>query len=80
MRLRITFRKNVNTHSERISGESSGTFADGDVVLDGAVGAGSAGEAAGVDAAVVLASLVRVTLGVGNAVTCSQKNMENLSF
>ncbi len=55
-------------YSEGVSGVSSGTLADGNVVLDVALGAGSAGEAAGVDTAVVLAGLVSVTLGVGNAV------------
>ena len=75
---RLTLSK--NPHSERISGESSGTFTDGDVVLDSAVGAGSAGEAAGVDAAIVLAGLVRVTLGVGNAVTCLYYQVEALLF
>ena len=57
-------------YSERISGESSRTSANGDVVLDGTLGSRSAGEAARVDATVVLASLVRGTLGVGDAVTC----------
>ena len=57
-------------YSERISGESSRTSANGDVVLDGTLGSGSAGEAARVDAAVVLASLVRRALGVGDAVAC----------